>query len=372
MVYYRRSKLSLATLLLGLATASACGGLDIPEIGSLLDRQPQVISSYPADGSTVSKDMQVAVEFSVPIDPASINIQNLIVSKMDGDLPSEPDIVKMLDDGALKGSRGDYSVDDDRLIARYEPEIAFEAGARYLIVATDGVVSEDGIPFNQLPGGKPTPFVSSFQITDGAQQSSSVNPENLSGNASPDDRLEIDGDDIEPNVTRPNRIVINEIIYDVSGADTDGDLFIELFGDPLADISGYKIIFINGSDGAITGQLEIPNNTTIPIDGIYLIADAITGDAASTHVAEAELIKNFDPQNGPDSVQLLDDKGYLLDALGYGSPIVDVAKNNLPTREGVSAPLASAGKSLSRTDGADSGDNSLDFKLLDQPTPGQL
>ncbi len=167
-------------------------------------------------------------------------------------------------------------------------------------------------------------------------------------------------------------VVLNEISYDVVGGDTDGVLFVELHGTPDLVIGGCKIHFVNGSDGTITESVSIPETARLGLDGFYLIADSKDGSSTETNVSGADLIDNFDPQNGPDSIQLVDSNGELVDAVGYGEGIVTSAENGLPTFEGVPAMDVVNGHSLERSvPGLDTGDNFTDFVDRPVPTPGQ-
>lgn len=166
-------------------------------------------------------------------------------------------------------------------------------------------------------------------------------------------------------------LVINEILYDLPGDDTNGDLFVELRGSPGGDLGGYKLSFVNGDDGKETENVVIPAGLQVPSDGLFVIADGITGDLQHTHVANADYLDNFDPQNGPDSVQLLSPDGNLVDAVSYGTPKLTSAANGLAMLEGVAAPDASLSQSISRlSDAEDSNDNSVDFVVNSIPTPG--
>ena len=72
---------------------------------------------------------------------------------------------------------------------------------------------------------------------------------------------------------------------------------------------------MNGADGEVT--VSVPLSGTIPADGIFVIAD---GSASGpTTVAGADLVADFDFQNGPDSIVLRDALGTAVDALGYGT-----------------------------------------------------
>lgn len=166
-------------------------------------------------------------------------------------------------------------------------------------------------------------------------------------------------------------VVLNEILYDLPGDDTNGDLFVELRGTPGGDLGGYKISFINGDDGKETENITVPAGLLVPNDGLFVIADGITGDLQHTHVANADVLDNFDPQNGPDSVQLLSPEGKLVDAVSYGSPKLSTAANGLAMLEGTAAPDAALSQSVSRLpDAEDSNDNSMDFVVNTIPSPG--
>jgi hypothetical protein len=191
----------------------------------------------------------------------------------------------------------------------------------------------------------------------GGGSSSSVPEEEVSGEEVP----EIEG-----------TVVINEIYYDAVGSDTDGLLFVELYGTPGLPIGNYKVNFVDGGDGSIDDSTTLPEGAIVPSDGFYLIADAKTGSPTESNVSGADLIDNFDPQNGPDAVQLLDSDGNLVDAVGYGEGIVSSAENGLACFEGVAAPDVVNGHSLERKEpGVDSDNNLNDFAEREIPTPGQ-
>jgi hypothetical protein len=166
-------------------------------------------------------------------------------------------------------------------------------------------------------------------------------------------------------------VVLNEILYDLPGDDTNGDLFVELRGTPGGDLGGYKISFINGDDGKETENVVIPAGLQVPDDGLFVIADGITGDLQHTHVANADYLDNFDPQNGPDSMQLIAPDGKLADAVSYGTPKLSVAANGLGMLEGLAASDAPALQSISRlVDADDTDNNSDDFVVNTTPSPG--
>ncbi len=106
--------------------------------------------------------------------------------------------------------------------------------------------------------------------------------------------------------------VLSEVFYDAIGVD-DGLSFVELYGAPGTDLSGMLIQGINGTGGTLTDDITLSG--VIPADGLFVIADGLAD--GTTQVANADLIANFDFQNGPDSVVLFSGE-VALDAVGYG------------------------------------------------------
>jgi len=157
--------------------------------------------------------------------------------------------------------------------------------------------------------------------------------------------------------------LLSEVLYDAVGTD-DGALFVELYGTPGTSLDGWSIEGVNGADGEVT--LTVSLSGTIPGDGIFVVADG--GASGPTAVAGADLVANFDFQNGPDSVVLRDALGTVVDALGYGT----FEAGTFFAGEGTAAPDGAAGESLARVfANIDTGDNAADFALLEAPTPGQ-
>jgi hypothetical protein len=156
--------------------------------------------------------------------------------------------------------------------------------------------------------------------------------------------------------------IISELLYDASSAD-NGNVFVELFGTPGTVLDGLLLEGVNGSDGSVYRSVVLAG--VIPSDGVFLIGDD-SGDGSS-FISNADLVREIDFQNGPDSV-VLRNGDTLLDALGYGD------FSGLPfTGEGTAAPDAAAGQSLSRHNPRlDSNNNFNDFMVLDLPTPGAV
>jgi len=156
-------------------------------------------------------------------------------------------------------------------------------------------------------------------------------------------------------------VQISEVLYDAVGTD-NGTVFVELWGAPGTSLDGWHIEGVNGADGAVGPSLALTGQ--IGAGGFFVVADS---DAGTTQVANADLLANFDFQNGPDSVVLRDALGNVLDALGYG--VFGVAE--IFAGEGSPAPDGLAGQSLARVfANRDTNDNAADFALLDTPTPG--
>jgi len=155
--------------------------------------------------------------------------------------------------------------------------------------------------------------------------------------------------------------LLSEVFYDAAGSD-NGKTFVEVFGTPGSSLDGFLLEGVNGANGAITASLALSGS--IPEDGLFLVADDV-GDGTSL-VPGADLVANFDFQNGPDSVVLRNAEG-VVDAVGYGvfGPDEFFAGEDTP------APDAPADASLARRFADfDSDDNAADWIVLDVPTPG--
>jgi len=170
-----------------------------------------------------------------------------------------------------------------------------------------------------------------------------------------------------------SQVVINELRYDAPGAD-NGQVFVELMGPAGTDISGWKIQSIEGfgsNAGKCNsgGNFTFPAGTTIPADGFFVLAD--DDGTGATQVANADIIANWDPENGSDAMALVDAGGIVLDAVAYGNvnTAAPAACVN-PWFEGNPARDVFAPLSIERCPaGTDTGDNDTDF-TPNVPTPG--
>lgn len=154
--------------------------------------------------------------------------------------------------------------------------------------------------------------------------------------------------------------IISEVLYDGPGSDAD-DVFTEIYGAPGMLLDGWSLTGINGGDGAIYRVIDL-SGVIIPTDGYLVITTASANIGLSSLV---DFIANIDWQNGPDSIQLRDPTGMVMDALQYG----DAGIHNYG--EGAPAMAIIAGHSLARINPSpDTDNNQIDFVDLSAPTPG--
>jgi hypothetical protein len=154
--------------------------------------------------------------------------------------------------------------------------------------------------------------------------------------------------------------LISEVFYDAVGTD-DGQSFVELYGTPGASLDGFVLEAINGADGAVTHTLTLAGS--FGADGLFVVADRTS--AGTTQVPDADLLLEFDFQNGPDSV-VLRSASAVVDALGYGA----FGATEVNAGEGAPAADPPAGQSLARAfANVDTNDNAADF-IGGAPTPG--
>jgi hypothetical protein len=155
--------------------------------------------------------------------------------------------------------------------------------------------------------------------------------------------------------------LISEVFYDAVGSD-DGYGFVELYGSPGSSLDGLRLEVVNGDNGAIVTGLNLAG--VFGVSGLFVIADRTA--AGTTEVAGADLLLDFDIQNGPDSV-VLRAGATVLDAVGFGV----FGPEDVFAGEGAAALDVPAGSSLARRfANLDSDDNASDFIALETPTPG--
>jgi hypothetical protein len=172
------------------------------------------------------------------------------------------------------------------------------------------------------------------------------------------------------------KLIINELDYDQPSDDTLE--FVEIYN-PNAqpvDLSAYQLEMINGDDPAdpkiyATHALS----GTIPASGYAVVAsDAVTVPNGPVVIRFSAAMNNI--QNGArDGVRISTiSGGIVLDAMLYEVPL-DTEGPILTYAEGTAfvggESNAEPNQSLARcSNGTDTDDNNVDFKLSDTPTPG--
>ena len=369
----------------------------------LAERSPQVTDVIPSENQLISTQPKFAVLFSRPLDPVSVHSQSVLLVK--GDMSSDhiqsvSDIYKGIDKKSLDTLSLKYSLKHDAKELILVPDDQLQPSETYTLLITPRVLSREKVPLSQDASGSQNPVAVVYQ-TGGIEMVQTpdpifdevpeVMPQEVSDASSPTPVIQTPisnpvstpapihppssptpSSPVSPTSSPQGTVVINEIYYDAVGSDTDGVLFVELFGTAGMSLSGYKINFVNGSDGKIYDAITLPGSSHIRSSGFYVVADARNGSPSLTNVASADLIDSFDPQNGPDAVQLLNASGSFVDAVGYGQGIVARAENGLATLEGTAAPDVVNGHSLERSSpGQDTNNNSVDFVERETPTPGR-
>lgn len=330
--------------------AAGCGPLSSRQYFPLVEEQPRVVAISPPEGAVVAGREPVSVTFSAPIDPETVSAESFFITKVEEGKVDAVSVVESVSEGTSTVMEGSFDFFDDNRLVRFQPAADYPAEVRCGVVITPKILSPTRVPFNQTPGESPTLFFSSFYSRGGGELSEAE--KNLPDASPP----------------RPEFLRFSEIYYDASGDDTNGVLFLRLFGEPNRNVGDYQIIFVRGDDGEILNTLLIPKNFSTDAEGNFIVADAKTSSPSATEVAGATWVKNFDPPNGPDCLQLIDPDGNLADALGYGSPLVGRAKNSLPCFEGDPAPDAPSGQLLRRKDfSLDTDNNAADWEAAPAP-----
>ena len=155
----------------------------------------------------------------------------------------------------------------------------------------------------------------------------------------------------------PSEILINEVRINDEGS--DDMTFIEIYGPPGTNLSGYKLIGIDGRTGNEYKTVEIEGE--IPQSGYFVIAQ-------NNAIPNYTQIADVDFQNGPDNIVLTDAAGNTIDSIGYGN----FGEDEYFMGEGEPAPEKGDNDySLSRCpDHIDTNNNSRDF-AISEASPGE-
>lgn len=364
-----------------LLVLSACGApmREVPP--ELAGRQPSVTKVIPLQEATLGEDAEIQLTFSRPLEPATVHEANVML--IDGLAPEITlgELIEAWEDGEVQSVPMTLVLTDDGMGLTLQPD-GLLMGPRAAVFVSVGVLSAEGLPLTQSPGEGSRPFAQFYTVSaSGAGMPADV----VSGvSAPPSSGVGAGSDDMggtsstggasvlaAPLVAPPVDLVINELLYDVAGTDTNGVLFVELRGTPGGHVAGYVIRFMNGDGGKETEHVLLPEGMVMPEDGFFVVADGITGNLEATHVVNADFVDNFDPQNGPEGVQLLSPDGAIVDVLGYGMPLPLHDAEGLPMYEGTPAEDAPEGSSLSRlAGGLDTNINNEDFVINSTPSPG--
>lgn len=341
-------------IILCLVTCS-CGPAELITLPSLSAQQPKIISVIPKDKSTAAPDSKILVTMTKEVDVDSVNKDSFVVVE---NIPDKTAglIADEISDGKLVGIEGEYKVSDDKFSILFTPSNKFLSGITYGVVLTNKISTIDNFKL-------PDTIVSRFKVEDNSQvtqaDTDNLSTETLESSDENAQALTEESPELSSETVVLENLVINEIYYDAAGSDTNGDLFVELYGTVGGDLSGYKVVFVNGEDGKVTATITLPSGAEIPESGLYVISDDIPNKPNTTLVESANYIANFDPHNGPDVVQLLDKNEKMLDIVCYGNV-------TLPMCEGKLSPDAPSGQSVSRTNGEG------EFIINQTPTPGGL
>ncbi len=336
---------------------SACGNSEL-QFDSQLTHQPYVIKISPDPSQLHTTLDSITITFSEELNPSSITRESLAMISIENNTVEAKNLWDLIQTHKQAVIPGEFSLNENKREVTWHNSQTLTQG-KVAVLITPSIQSNARIPFNQHPGEKPSPLMFIFQLPTLLHSSPDASPSSTPSTPS-------------IPLQRPSFLIIHELLYDAIESDSDGHEFIELYGEPEKDLTGYQIVFVNGSDGSILDTITIPDGKKTQSNGLFLIADARTNLSNQSFVSTPDLIDNFDPQNGPDALQILDDQGHLLDSLSYGTGGISTARNGLACGEGSPALDVSAGHSLSRTNGLDTNDNSQDFTDLQTPSPGEL
>ena len=174
-------------------------------------------------------------------------------------------------------------------------------------------------------------------------------------------------------------VMLNEVLYDTQGTDDPNQLFTELWGDPGTNIGGWTLVGINGNGGTEYITITIPDGTTIPPDGYFVIGNTSSVPNVD-YVCGGGTGSGVDWQNAGstssadcDGIDLRDSDGNTVDHLCYG----ECAAGHQCTGEGghnapdYNPPSSGPNKSLARMpDHHDTDDNAADWMVNETLTPG--
>ena len=356
----------------------SCGDRDFV-LDDPTQKQPQVLFVMPDNQWKIPPETSFYIQFSSPVDPQTVNEKTIYLlpeETLSSSFENGKDLEDDLEDKSDQNVEVDYqwiSEDDTSLILH--PQRPLEENHKYSIIVTTQVLTLGRLPLNQTLGESPTPYLKVYEVGFVSEAISTPleNPDPIvpEGNINDHDGGEEQEEEYAPPVSLQGKLVLNEIFYDAAGSETDGQLFIELKGEGGLSLNGVQVVLINGNDGRVTDTIKITEQLNVNESGLFVIADTRTGSSEDSQVTPFHFLDNFDPQNGPDCVQLFDGTGALIDSVAYGAGGNVMAGNDFACGEGEEAPDASAGQSISRREGdVDTDNNATDFVINLSPSPG--
>jgi len=165
-----------------------------------------------------------------------------------------------------------------------------------------------------------------------------------------------------------SELMISEVLYDAISDEQDGNTFIELYGTPNASIDGYSIEIIDGSSKKVMKKINFSQNDLLSSEGLFVLCDLKTGSKSESNISPCDKIENFDLQNGPDALRLVSQAGHMSDSLCYGFSDELLDESICPYK---STPDVAGGQSLFRVNYMISFNNTVDFQVSKNPTPGR-
>ena len=134
-------------------------------------------------------------------------------------------------------------------------------------------------------------------------------------------------------------------------------------GDTDADLSGYKLAYRSGAGTSDITLATIPDGTALAPGAFYLFGGSgYAGEKPHSQTFAQALAASAG------GIGLRDATGKLVDSVGYGT-----ATNAFVEAHPAPAPGATAvpgSSDIRLPDGADTGDNGVDFTVTAAPTPG--
>jgi len=109
----------------------------------------------------------------------------------------------------------------------------------------------------------------------------------------------------------PGVVLLSEVVYD--SANTDTQDFVEIWGEAGIDLSGFRLVGVNGANGVEFNAIELTG--PIPADGFFVVAQDTATGALLASADQVDAKANY--QNGPDSIQLRWGS-QVVDAVAYG------------------------------------------------------